>query len=560
MGSHRRFLLALLGSLVGSLVAAPSSVFASSLLTKPDGDVRVSEVRVAFSSSSLRTVAWEQLAIEEARGELAWLVAVPRGGWVEPGDEHFFESLDEATAPVIAPAKALECGAASESIAHPRGVPPRTISNTYASLAPAAAIEKLTSLGFVVDPATRASILALDALSEDLAILILPPGTRGVTRIARVLGPASRAFPLTVVPPSGARLAGFVLSSGRARFAGLPSGAVDPALLSWSGGKSNYASLLDATLEKVAPGAATVFAGSDGIFSDQPGGGTGATIPSLVRRYFTTPECAVRAAGFAASPRVVGPTCAKSSSWTSGLTPPGCAVATSEELPASQLMCGALDDLAVGASGHAPGRLVLTRLEGILASAPRGRVLELVGLGSIPSFHEAKVGPLCTASLGGGSSPTPNGQPTPVDPAPPGEPAAQPESSSSSGCSSTGQAFSDSCSRSSDSGDGCSGDSSSKDSCSGDSSSDGCSSGSGSSSSSGCDCKGASDAADDGCHSARARPRIRASAAMYLLIALAAIGRRFGRKSGYSSPDDDAGSASPTPCPTTTSSNEPVRG
>lgn len=552
--------LPLLAALLASLLGVRVSL-ASNLLIKADGDVRVSEVRVAYSVSSLRTVAWEQLTIDEARGELAWLIAVPssaKGGWIEPADEHFFESLDEATAPVIAPAKALECGAASETTAAPRGVPARPVGTAYAPLAPTAAVDKLIALGFIVDASTRASILALDALGEEVAILILPAGTRGVTRIARVLGPSTRAFPLTLVPTTGARLQGYVLSAARARFSGLPSGEIDPAALSWSGGTSNYGALLDATIEKVAPGAATTFAGSDGIFSDQPGGTTGSTIPSWARRYFTSPGCVSRVAGLAYSPRVVAPTCAKPSAWTPGLTPPGCTVTTSEQIPAADLFCGSLEDVAVAASGHAPGRLVLTRLEGLANSAPRGRAVELLALGSIPSFREAKAGPLCTATTGDAGGSTPTGQPTPLEPAPPSEdpPPSSSAYSNASACSSTADACSrsssssDSCSGDSSSGDSCGGDSSSGDGCDGDSSSDSCSSDSGGSSS----CKGASDAADDGCRSARARPRIRVSAAMYLLIALAAIARRYGRRSGYSSGDGPS-----EPCPTTTSSNEPSR-
>ena len=97
--------------------------------------------------------------LDEARGELAWVVPVPRGGWLETGDDHWFEALDEATAAVIAPHKSLECGGfARESTAEYRSsTAPRPISSGFASLAPSAAIEKLTSLGFVVDASTRAN-------------------------------------------------------------------------------------------------------------------------------------------------------------------------------------------------------------------------------------------------------------------------------------------------------------------------------------------------------------------------------------------------------------------
>jgi hypothetical protein len=529
------------------LLVGARGASASVVLMKADGDVRVGEARVAFSSSPTRTVAWEQLHLSEARGELAWLVAVPRGGWLEPADDHFFESLDEATAPVIAPAKALQCGMATETTALARGVPVRSISSAIAPLAPAAAIEKLTALGYVVDASTRASILSLDALGEDVAILIMPAGTRGMTRIARVIGAPTRAFPLSLMPPT--RLLAFVFAQGRARFFGLPEAEVDSAKLTWASNKSNYSTLLDAAIASSAPGAVTVFAGADSVFVDQPAGTS--TVASFLRRYLagesSSPaiaECITRIAPLGFSSKTVAPTCAKSSSWMSGVTPPGCAVATGDQLSAGALACGALDDLAAAAGGHVPARMALTRLEGLASASPKGRALELLTLGSLPSYREAKAGPLCSDPGQQPTTPTAPQSPEPTGPASEPSPAPEPAQSSSGGCD--GSVFLDSCSRSSSSGGGCGGDSSSGDGCGGDSSSgdscsgssdsadDGCSSSSGSSGA----CKGATDSADDGCRTARRTPRVRFSAVIYLLIAAAAIARRVGRRSRYADRPD----------------------
>jgi hypothetical protein len=237
----RRLLLSL--CLVALTWLSARRASASVVLAKPDGDIRVSETRVAHSVSALRSVAWEQLVLDEARGDLAWVIPVPRGGWIEPGNDHFFESLDESTAAVIAPAKSLQCAEASESMAEPRGMFVRNVGSAYAPLSPAAAIDKLVALGFVVDASTRASLLSLGAIGEDVSILILPAGARGVTKVARVLGPATRAFPTTLIPT--ARLRAYVMAPGRARFAGISSTEIDRGALSWSSGKSNYSSLLD---------------------------------------------------------------------------------------------------------------------------------------------------------------------------------------------------------------------------------------------------------------------------------------------------------------------------
>jgi hypothetical protein len=247
------------------------------------------------------------------------------------------------------------------------------------------------------------------------------------------------------------------------------------------------------------------------------------------------------------SGKTVAATCAKTSPWTPGLSAPGCAVATSEQIPASDMACGALDDLAVATSGHIPAKLVLTRLEGLATCTPAGRALELIALGSVPSFHEAKAGPLCTEQKSDAGPSMPTGEPAPTGSPPSTEEAEPPPPSSGSsgdGCRTT-LAILDACSRSDSSGgEGCDCDSTSS------SSGDSCSSGS-SGGSSGCDCKGASDVADDGCRTARVRPRIRVSAAAYLLIIAAAIARRWGRKSRTIGDERR--------CPETISSSAPTR-
>jgi len=539
------------------------SAAASLVVAKPGGDVHASEARIAFSTNEKRTVAWEQLVLDEARGELAWVVPVPKGGWIEAADDHVFESLDEATAAVTAPTKGLGCApTARESTAAPRAtIPPRAVSKVFSPIAAGAAVERLTSLGFVVDANGRASLAALDVAGEDVAILVLPAGPRGETRVVRVLGPRGRSFPSILAPTNGsaARLHAWVLSSSRVRFFGVPAGEIDPGKLAWNGGRSNFQTLLDDAIVASTPGVVVTYAGIDGVFLDQSGGSTLSTVPSWTRQYFGAWDsggypaawtCAVRVSGLAGSSKLVAPSCAKAPPWFTSEPVPGCAVPGSSEIAPSELTCGALDDVAVAAGGLSPSRTWLTRLEGIAVPSPKAHVLEPVSLGSIPSFREAKVGD-CT-----GTSPvTPPGGTTPPDDTDAGlDPTGEPGggggggggyhgSSSSDGCGTTLQIMSDGCSgsSSSSSSDGCGGDSSSSsdgcdggsssssDGCSGASSSadDGCSSGSGGSSSG---CSGAASAADDGCRVTRARPRVRFSAWIYALVAVAAVSRRIGRK------------------------------
>lgn len=545
-----------------SLVANEAS--ASLVLAKPGGDVHVSDARVAFSANDKRTVAFEQLVLDEARGELAWVVALPKGGWIEGADDHLFESLDEATAPVIAPAKTLGCAAtARESTALPRAtIPARSVSKVYAPLSASAAAAQLTSLGFVVDDGARVGFTALEAAGEQVAILVLPAGARGQTRVVRVLGPANRPFPSILAPNTGttARMHAWVMAPTRVRFFGLPAGEVDANKIAWSGGTSNFPTLLDFAIGASAPGMVVTYSGIDGILVDQSAGTPVSLVPSWSRRYFGAIEggsssafaCAAKAIGLATSARVVAPSCAKAPPWFTSETLPGCAVVGADEIAPSELSCGALDDVAVSLGGFAPSRSWLTRFEGLAVPNPKGFLLESVGLSSLPSFREAKLGIDC-----GGSTSTPPVTSPPDDPDAGYDPSGggSGSSSSSSSSSSSGEAVGDACgatleimaascsgSSSSSSGSGCSGDSSdSSDSCSGSSSGSsdsGCGGGSSSSSSGGCSsgsgssggCGGAASSADDGCRVTRSRARVRFSPVLYAMVAVAAVCRRLGRK------------------------------
>lgn len=544
-----------------SLVGRPAR--ASLVLAKAGGDVHASEARVALSSSEKRTVTFEQLVLDEARGELAWVIAVPKGGWIEGADAHVFESLDEATAPVIAPAKSLGCApTAREATAEPRSaVAPRTISKVEFPVAANVAATRLNALGFVVDEKARGALAALAVAGEDVAIVVLPAGPRGETRVVRVLGPPGRPFPSILGPTAGVspRLRAWLMAPTRVRLAGLPHGEIDPARLTWSAGRSNFRTLLDETLAK--DGLAVTFAGIDGVFVDQASGTAASIVPSWTRQYFGAWDsggtaaawaCASRVSGLSTRAQLISLSCPKSPPWFSTEPVPGCLVPPAGELAPSEFSCGALDDLAVAAGGLSPSRTFLTRLDGVLAPTATGLPLEPVGLGSIPSFREATLGE-CGSSGGssGGStgSPPSTGAPPSDDDAgldPTGSSGSGGSGSSSDGCSTTVGVI-DSCTRTSQSSDSCSGSSSSSsDSCGGSSSSssescsgasssadDGCSSGSSSSGA----CSGAAGAADDGCRVTRARPRVRFSALIYSLIAVATVLRRLGRRSAQGRSD-----------------------
>lgn len=561
-------------ALLASIGAAATKAEASIVVARPEGDVHVASARVAMSSTSARSIVWEQLVLDVSRGELAWIIAVPPGGWIEEGAPTWFEALDATSAPQISPARSLGCAVpppredTAEAVS---STAPRAIDAPLGGLATGAAtVTALQSAGFLVDAATAARLRDFDLSGERLLVLHLPAGARGVTPVLRVVGPPGRPFPLALAPVQGTlptRLRGWVFAPVRVRL-DTPT-SVEPAFekLVWDGDRSNYTTLLGQARALAPDGAVVAYASRDGIFADEATGSTGVTLPALVRHYFGALEagsteawgCARRAEGHAASAVAVAPWCGKPASYASTGVTPDCPDGPPGAIPSGELTCTGLDDLAAAMGGQVPASTWLTRFE-LNAVVPRGYSVLDAKLGSLPAFHEATSLGAGGCTSGGTTTPVDPG--TPVTPTDPGTGTDLPDPPGPStgeviddGCS-TAQVFADGCSRSGSS-DSCGGDSSSSscggdsssssDSCSGDSSSSdsgcgssggsdsGCSGGS-SSGDSGCGSSGGGSSGcsggsgDSGCHVARGRGRrIKATGGAYALLALLAIARRYGR-------------------------------
>jgi hypothetical protein len=548
------------------------------VVARSDGDVHVSSVRVALSTTGTRTIVWEQLYLDVTRGELAWIVAVPPGGWIEVGDPSWFDALEATTAPEISPARSLGCAdpPPRESTADPATVgTPRTVAAPLGALSSGAqAIDALQAAGFLVDAPTAARLRDFDTAGEQVLVLRVAAGARGPTPTIRVVGPAGRAFPLALLPAQSPAppTRGWVFAPVRVNLDG-PLNVV-PAFesLKWSAGASNYSTLLAEARAKAPNGFVVPYSSRDGLFADEATGTTGVTLPSLVRRYFGADEgassdvwnCARLAAGDALKPNAVAPWCGTAAAWAStGLTP-SCPEAPPGAIATSDFVCGQKLDLAAAMGGQVPASTWLTRFE-IGAVASRGYAPVDAKLGSLPAFHEAKT--LSDPDAGCADPGTPTtpvipGTPTEPDdagtggtdlPSPPGPSTAEVVDDGctvaqafADGCSSSGS--SSSCSGSSSDSSGCgSSSSSSSSSCSGSSSSSdsGCG-GSSSSSSSGCGSSGGSSdsgcgssgggssgcsggSGDSGCGIAKGR-RVRATGGGYALLALLALARRFGRR------------------------------
>lgn len=562
-------------SLALSLLAATAArrADASIVVAKGGSAPHVATARMAIAENTQRSVVWEQLSFDpDTSGELAWIVAVPKGGFIEGADPTWFEALDGVSAPIIAPSKSLGCyDAGYETTAAPKTTaPPRPIDRAlFSQTTGAIALDRLKAAGYVVDAPTAAMLASVDALGEEVAVLHLPPAV-GSTRVIRVLGPPSRPLPVTLAPNGvrSTKLLVWVLASSRMKIAGVP--AMEPAFdrLAWLGTQSNYASLLDDTLSSVVAsfGVAVPFASPDAMFADQPTGTVGRTVPSLVRAYFGADDdaptgpwiCAKQATSFAASDKTVALSCAKPPTWTTDATPPTCADPPPDSLAVADFVCAAHDDLGVALGGARPSHTWITRFESWSAPRVVPVNLEETSLGSLPVFHEAK-------SLGTGACPPVTGNPpgsggdptgatdpnsgydpgTSNQPYPPNTQVIVHDGCSSSGAgtgcgkSSSSSTSDDGCSKkdggSSDSGCGSSSSSSSDSGCGKGSSSSSSDSGCGGSSSgsSGGGCGGASSGADKGCSvstGVRGAFRLKFSVLGYLAAAIATVLRRATRK------------------------------
>jgi hypothetical protein len=504
-----RFLSSLVfaSALLAPVLCGERLAAASVVTTKSGGFAAVAEERLAFSTNAERTVSFEQLRLDSASGEIAWLVPVPAGATLEIGHADFFVSLDLATAPVLTPASGLSCGndMVSTAAAHEEPLPEKPLSTMIVDGSKAAGL--LSAAGYEVSAALRAQLLDVEKMGERVAILEILPGAS--TPLLRVIGPAGRAMPTSLLSPSLAKLSGYVIGEHRVRLETGSTLQLEFERVRWDRSGISFGSLLDQTLFAANDGIVVTFASSKGLLTAQPLSSTSA-LPSVAERYLTAPECVARAMASATSASKVS-------------TAPG-----SGELAEATFACGTRLDLAAALVGLAPNAAWITRFEGIDPGID-GKLRD-DGNVALPSLHQVVLGG-CTDG-----SPQPSG-PGPGSPSGGGGGGGYDDDGTGAASAAADACVIglDACSRSSgdsSSGDGCGGDSSSSgDGCGGDSgsSSDGCGGSSGSSGDS-CSSGTHTSSADDGCRIGYRARRVRLSPIVLGLVAVATILRRRGRR------------------------------
>ena len=488
---------------IAALTLLPSVASAAFIAPASGGDGRIDEVRIAHVSTPGRSVLFEQLSLADVRGETAWIVQVPEGGFVEPAGVQLFAALELASAPVLAPAPSLQCGALLHSTADElTAYPPRPIARSLGLSLAREAPDKLSTAGFVPSDATRKALLALG--TEPVMILVLAPWVAGSTAAIRIVSGPRVTLPVGLAGPN---LRFFGLAAGRTHV----GTELEPAFgaLTWGAAGTNWPSLLDAARKDAAAagGQVVTFAAREGIFSDQalP---AGATLPSVLRRYYGEAEaCTKRAASLALRAEPLEVPCPRAPTW-SGATPvPACAPT---KAVVDELVCDGADDLAAAFANTTPAQLWLTRFVGQVGEALAPTVSSA---SSLPSFHQVSLPgtPICEAS-----PPPATTTPPPVTPPSSPPPAETPivDDHTAEACGVVASGLAEGCAASAADG-GCSGSSegSSEDSASGCSGAD----------------TGSSDGSD-GCRVSTPRVRLRAWPLAYGLVALAFFARRRGRR------------------------------
>jgi hypothetical protein len=265
----------------------------------------------------------------------------------------------------------------------------------------------LTMHGYAIDPSIKPVIDAYTSEGFDFIALRLQPG-EGVQQmkpVRVVTSGMSLSLPLRMVAAgTGANVAItlFVIGEGRYEAQNFPNAQIDPSTLTWDFGaqSSNYTTVRAALL--ATNGGLTwnsAFAGQGSLLSpDTSSNGTtpsiqvgGTAYPTVAAAYVqqgvvdgeaSTISCLTALASIAGSTEQVDGDCLQStgSGGTGGggtggggtggggtggaISDAGAACTVpSDKIDASQLACGALDDLAVGLVGLHPADVWLTRLE-----------------------------------------------------------------------------------------------------------------------------------------------------------------------------------------------------
>lgn len=394
-----RLALRVVGALAAALAAAttaPDAHACGGCFVPPSESSVVTGHRMVFSISPVQSVLWDQIQYSGNPAEFAWVLPVKKGAWIEASTDAWFEVL-EATTKMSVQAPSANCGgsgfgcmgsAASADLSGAEGggngEPVKVVHEgtvgpydtvTLETTTQGVLVDWLKAHDFAVEDGIEPVIDAYVAEGFDFIALRLQPnaGIRQMKPVRIVSPGASATLPLRMVAAGSAAdvsIILYVVGEGRWKTSNFPALSVPLDLLSWdfAAQTSNYAELRAATLTAAGGrGWLTTYAQPNTFFDfvtldnfDSARFSDLYVKQGIDNHEIDTP-CQLPDLSNEGTP-VIDP-CPPNVPWDD----PTC-VGVPSGVDARNLVCGALDDLAVALTGMHPRDVWVTRLE---ASIPR---------------------------------------------------------------------------------------------------------------------------------------------------------------------------------------------
>lgn len=390
-----RFAGALAAGLAAT-TAAPDADACGGCFVPPSQTSVVTGHRMVFAISPVQSVLWDQIQYSGDPAEFAWVLPVKKGAWIEASTDAWFEVLEAATKMTVQ-APAVNCGssgfgcsgfdsagvASADSLGG--GEPVKVVHEgtvgpyetvTLETSTQGVLVDWLKAHDYAVEAGIEPVIDAYVAEGFDFIALRLQPnaGIRQMKPVRIVTPGASTTLPLRMVAAGSAAdvsIVLYVVGEGRWQTANFPSLSVPVDLLSWdfTTQTSNYAELRAATLgASGGRGWLTTYAQNNTFFdfvttttSFDSSRFSDLYVQQGIDNHEIDTPCQLPDLSGEGSP-VIDP-CPPNVPWND----PTC-VGVPSGVDARDLVCGALDDLAVALTGMHPRDVWVTRLE---ASIPR---------------------------------------------------------------------------------------------------------------------------------------------------------------------------------------------
>ncbi len=410
-----------LGPVACSLVAASlGALFTSNdahacggCFAPPNQVTTVTGHRMALSIAPTQTVLWDQIQYSGNPAEFAWVLPVKPGARLELSHDEFFDTLEAATSKQIAPAQlacplggggddggVFGCGSSMEdaegaafggdgasgtgggvTVVSQKSVGPYETVTLSADV-PGALVTWLQEHDYAIQDDLAPVIDAYVEEGFDFIALRLLPGAdvSQMEPVRVVMGGASPVLPLRMVAAgAGAEvpLVLYVIGEGRWAPANFESIEIAGSELTWdfNAFDSDYASVRQTRLgEHDGRAWLTAFARKGGLFAPLT---VGITDPQNFGFFASFAEAYAARAGSSTSCLQAFSQYGQSAQKVGELCVRGRCSESPFEIPARELVCGDLDDIAVALSGQHPADVWLTRLEANLPRAALGTDLEL---------------------------------------------------------------------------------------------------------------------------------------------------------------------------------------